>query len=130
MADVERNRPNYRAHSVIREDRPDGAILLRSGYEMSEVADTSGDWLHRWSAERPETVFLAERSGAGWREVTYSAALQQVRAIASALLDRGLTSDTPILIISGNGVDHGLLSLAIAIAAGWGASSLFAALRR
>ncbi|WP_232825410.1 feruloyl-CoA synthase [Albibacillus kandeliae] len=112
MADVERNRPNYRAHSVIREDRPDGAILLRSGYEMSEVADTSGDWLNRWSGERPETVFLAERSGAGWREVTYSAALQQVRAIASALLDRGLTRDTPILIISGNGVDHGLLSLA------------------
>ena len=42
----------------------------------------------------------------------YAEALDQVRALASALLARGLGPDTPILIVSGNGVDHGLLSLA------------------
>ena len=31
---------------AVREDRADGTILLRSGYEMSPVAATSGDWLH------------------------------------------------------------------------------------
>ncbi|MCB1339721.1 MAG: feruloyl-CoA synthase [Pseudooceanicola sp.] len=102
----------YRPHRVNRQDRPDGTILLTSGHALSPVADTSGDWLHRWAAERPATTFLAERSGPGWREVPYAEALEQVRALAGGLLARGLTPDTPILIISGNGVDHGLLSLA------------------
>ncbi len=102
----------YRAHLVLRQDREDGTILLRSGYEMSSVADTSRDWLHRWASERPDAVFLAERSGPGWREVPYAETLEQVRALAAGLLSRGLSKDTPILIISGNGVDHGLLTLA------------------
>lgn len=102
----------YRAHQVRREDRPGGAILLTSGYDMSPVAATSGDWLRRWAAETPGAVFLAERSGAGWREVSYGAALERVRALAAGLLSCGMGPKTPLLIISGNGVDHGLLSLA------------------
>ncbi|MGH1414042.1 MAG: feruloyl-CoA synthase [Pelagimonas sp.] len=103
---------NFLAHSVAREDRADGTVLLRSQYELGPVADTTGDWLHHWEAEAPDRVFLAERSGAGWREESYRATLQKVQAIASALLARGMGPDTPILIMSGNGVDHGLLSLA------------------
>ncbi|QKV20084.1 feruloyl-CoA synthase [Oricola thermophila] len=103
---------SYRSHNVVREDRPDGSIILTSGHELGEVADTTGDWLHRWAGEAPDRVFLAERSGPGWREESYSAVLEKVRAIAAALVGRGLNADTPILIMSGNGVDHGLLSLA------------------
>jgi feruloyl-CoA synthase len=62
--------------------------------------------------EAPERIFLAERSGAGWREETYQSTLQKVRAIAASLLARGMGPDTPILIMSGNGVDHGVLTLA------------------
>lgn len=98
-------------HSVNREDRPDGAILLRSDYDLGPVTDRTGDWLHRWADEAPDRVFLAERSGAGWREESYAETLQQVRAIAASLLARGMGPETPILIMSGNGVDHGLLSL-------------------
>lgn len=104
--------PQYRPHKVRREDRQDGTILLTSGYEMSTPVETSSDWLHHWAETRPDTVFLAERSGEGWREVPYAEALQQVQALASGLLARGLNADTPILILSGNGVDHGLLTLA------------------
>ena len=57
-------------------------------------------------------MFLAERSGPGWREVSYSSALTLVKAIAASLADRGMGAGTPILIISGNGVDHALLTLA------------------
>ena len=103
---------NYRPHYVTREDRADGTILLRSGYELSEFVEKTSDWLHRWAELRPDTVFMAERDGAGWREVTYANALAEVRAIAGGLLARGLGPDTPILVISGNGVDHGLLALA------------------
>ncbi|MBW4985642.1 feruloyl-CoA synthase [Mameliella sp. CS4] len=102
----------YRAHSVTREDRADGTIILRSGYELTKPAAKTGDWLDHWAKETPKAVFLAERDGAGWREVSYVQARDSVRRMASSLLARGMNADTPILIISGNGVDHGLLTLA------------------
>ena len=103
---------NFRPHDVSSEQHSDGTLILRSNAEMGDVVDTSADWLHRWSNEAPERIFLAERSGAGWREESYKSTLQKVRAIAESLLSRGMGSDTPILIMSGNGVDHGLLTLA------------------
>ena len=99
-------------HSVEREDRPDGSILLRSTYPLSPVVERTGDWLHQWAGEAPDRVFLAERSGAGWREESYAGILEKVRAIGAALLARGMGANTPILIMSGNGVDHGILALA------------------
>lgn len=102
----------FQKHSVLREDRDDGTILLRSSHALGPVVDNTGVWLHEWAEKAPDRTFLAERSGAGWREESYSATLQKVRAIASSLLARGMGPDTPIIIMSGNGVDHGLLSLA------------------
>jgi feruloyl-CoA synthase len=103
---------SFKPHDVSSEQRSDETLLLRSNAEMGDVVDTSADWLHRWSVEAPERIFLAERSGAGWREETYQSTLQKVRAIAASLLARGMGPDTPILIMSGNGVDHGVLTLA------------------
>jgi feruloyl-CoA synthase len=102
----------YRPHSVLREDRADGTVLLRSGYDLGPVVTRTGDWLHHWAEEAPDRVFLAERHGAGWREESYRAVLGQVRAVAAALLGRGLGPDAPIMVLSGNGVDHGILALA------------------
>ena len=104
--------PVYRAHKVTREDRADGALILRSGWEMGPVVAKTGDWLDGWAVETPGAVFLAERSGDGWREVGYAEARERVRALAAGLLARGMGAETPILILSGNSVDHGLLTLA------------------
>jgi feruloyl-CoA synthase len=43
--------------------------------------------------------------------VTYLEALNSACAIGQALLDRGLSVSRPVLILSGNGIEHGLLSL-------------------
>ena len=53
----------------------------------------------------------ANASG-GWRKLTYGAARGQVRRIASALLQRDLSQERPVVILSGNGVDHALLGMA------------------
>ncbi|MFC3613241.1 feruloyl-CoA synthase [Lutimaribacter marinistellae] len=103
---------NYMTHDVRREDAEGGVILLRSAHSLPEPVARSSDWLHRWAEERPQGVFLAERSGTGWREETYGEALEHVRAIAAGLVSRGMGPDTPLLVISGNSVTHGLLSLA------------------
>ncbi|MBN9673803.1 feruloyl-CoA synthase [Roseibium aggregatum] len=102
----------FQPHSVEREDRADGTILLRSKHELTKPVARTGDWLLKWADKAPDRVFLAERSGAGWREETYASVLQKVRAVGSSLLARGLGPETPILVISGNGVDHGILALA------------------
>ena len=99
-------------HSVTRADRPDGSILLASGLKTGPVARNTGEWLHRWARQSPDHVFIAERSGEGWREVGYGEMLQQVRAVAAALVAMGLGADRPIMALSGPSVDHGILMLA------------------
>ena len=102
----------YRAHDVTRTDRADGSILLRSNGTLEPVANRTTDWLEHWADETPDAVFLAERSGNGWRELTFAMAHEQARALAGGLLDLGLGPQAAILIVSGNSVNHGLLSLA------------------
>ena len=101
----------YRAHKALREERADGSILLTSAWPLGPVARCATDWLEEWATAVPDRVFLAERSGPGWREVTYAQALEMVKAIAAGLAARGMNAETPILIISGNSIDHALLSL-------------------
>lgn len=102
----------YTKHAVSREDRADGSILLRSTHPLGPVTEKTGVWLHDWAQKTPDHTFIAERSGAGWRAESYSATLDKIRGLAAGLLARGMGADTPIIIMSGNGVDHGLLSLA------------------
>jgi feruloyl-CoA synthase len=71
------------------------------------------EWLVQWSDRAPDRVFLAERSPSGsWRKLTYRETYGAVRRIAQALLDRGLGPQRPVAILSDNGIDHALLSLA------------------
>lgn len=102
----------YQPHDVIREDRDDGAILLRARAALGPVAERVTDWLEHWAETKPGAVFLAERSGAGWREVSYGAARERARAIAGGLVARGLGPGKSVMVVSGNSVAHGLLALA------------------
>ncbi len=99
-------------HKAHREVLGDSSILLTSGYPFEDVDDTTGSWLKKWATSRPDVIFLAERSGNGWREITYAEAYQQVVAIASSLLGKGYNKNTPLAILSGNSINHALISLA------------------
>ena len=94
------------------ETRSDGALLLRSPQALAPGATVVSDWLKHWARHRPGQLFLAERDVAGWRELTYAQALNQVRQVAQGLLSRGLNASRPVVILSDNGVDHALLALA------------------
>jgi len=104
--------PAYLKHRVSATARPDGTLVLTSDWPVGPVARCATDWLDHWARATPDAVFLAERQDEGWRELTYAATRARVRAIAAGLLDRGLGAGTPVMVISGNGVDHGLLALA------------------
>ena len=90
-----------------------GAWYLSSRQPLGPYPDTLSERLEHWAGRAPERVFLAERAASGaWRTLTYAAALASVRRLGQALVDRRLSQDRPLLILSGNGIDHALLALA------------------
>jgi feruloyl-CoA synthase len=102
----------YAPAEVRRDSAPDGTIRL-SPSEALGAYDPNLARLFRGAVEKsPGRVFLAERGGDHWRKLTYEQARRAVDAIAAALLARGLSAERPVMILSGNSVDHGLLMLA------------------
>jgi feruloyl-CoA synthase len=91
--------------------RNDGTIYLRPKIALGEYPDRLTDRLHHWAKAEPNRIFMAERGKGGvWRQVTYAQLLGFTRHIASALLARGLSADRPIVILSGNSIDHALVA--------------------
>ncbi len=95
------------------ETRPDGGMVLTSPYAVGDYEANLGIMFRRWVRNAPQRVFLAERGpgGEGWRRVTYGEAGRAADSLAQALLNRGMSPDRPLMILSGNSVNHGLLTL-------------------
>ncbi len=93
--------------------RPDGTLLLRSPQPLGSYPDKLTERLEFWAAETPTQPFFAQRDANGdWRTITYEQALEFARRIGQSLLDRGLSADRPIVILSGNDIEHALIGLA------------------
>lgn len=107
-------RVNYLPHKVNLETREDGTMLMTSAYPLGEAVANTGVWLHRWATDRPDRVAVSERAhdGENWRNVTYAELLSNVRSVGAALVARGLGRQDTIAVMSGNGLDHLILSLA------------------
>jgi feruloyl-CoA synthase len=103
----------FAAPDIVREDRPDGTVLLTSRQELGPYARSLGDLLLAGAASHPERLLLTRRPGtAGIRRLTYGEALTGAEAIGQFLLDRGLGPDRPLMVLSGNSVEHALLTFA------------------
>lgn len=91
----------------------DGSQILRNKEALGDYPDAIMSCLDRWAEQAPDRVLVARRNGTGeWIEVTYAQALGQVRSLAQALLDRGLSAEQPLVILSGNSIEHLLLAFA------------------
>ncbi|HZX18530.1 MAG TPA: feruloyl-CoA synthase [Pseudomonas sp.] len=63
--------------------------------------------LLRWAEERPEQTFIARRGADGqWQRISYAEMLGRVRSIAQGLLGFDLSVERPLLILSGNDLEH------------------------
>jgi feruloyl-CoA synthase len=98
--------------AVALERRPGGRVLVRSRQPLLPHAPSVGAVLERWARERGERVFLAERDGDRWRTMTYADLFDDVRRVASGLLEMGLNAETPIAILSPASLSHAIVSLA------------------
>jgi feruloyl-CoA synthase len=98
---------------TVLEPRADGSLMMRSPHALGPYPARLTARLEHWARTTPDRRFLAKRDKAGdWRAVTFAEALAQVRALGQALLDRGLSADRPLAILSDNDLEHALLGLA------------------
>jgi feruloyl-CoA synthase len=98
--------------AVETENLPAGELILRSAIPLGSVQRSAGEWLRDWAIKAPNRVFLAERNVAGgWARLTYAQAWNTAEAVAQALLDRALSTARPVVVLSGNSIDHAVLML-------------------
>jgi feruloyl-CoA synthase len=91
-------------------------FLLRSTVPLAEYAPSMAHKLREQAQRLPDRDFLAERAGDSWRRVTYAQASTAANSIAQALIDRGCSPERPVMILSGNSIDHALLLLGAYVA--------------
>ena len=93
--------------------RADGTLVLRSPVSLQKFPERIGVWLETWVERDPDRAFLFERGGDGqWQGVTYGEAAQRVQRLAAGLMQRDLSAERPVVILSDNAVEHALLMLA------------------
>ena len=92
--------------------RPDGSILVWQTGDLGAYPTRLSDKIKHWAEKTPDQVWMAERGEDGaWIKVTYKEMYDRIRAIGQVMLDLGLSAERPLLILSGNSIEHGLMAL-------------------
>jgi feruloyl-CoA synthase len=95
----------------------DGAVWhVRNTEPLADHPQRMTDCLVAGAQRHPERVLAARRGPDGvWIKLTYREMLERARAIGQALLDRGVSAERPLAILSGNDLEH----LQLALGAMW-----------
>jgi feruloyl-CoA synthase len=105
-----------------RRERTRGTQYLRAEMPLAPFVPRMTDRLVHWAKEAPTRTWMAQRvrnadgTKGDWRHITYAQALASARNIAQAIVQRGLSAERPVLILSENDLDHALLSLGCMLA--------------
>ncbi len=95
------------------EHRADGSILMQQTGDLPAHLPTLADYLDQWADATPDQPWLVRRDQTGmWQAITYGEARKKARAIGASLLGLGLGPARPLLILSENSLEHGLLGVA------------------
>ncbi|HEV7476237.1 MAG TPA: AMP-binding protein, partial [Burkholderiales bacterium] len=99
------------SQAVVAEHRA-GNVYLRSPHPLAEYPRRITERLDHWAEHAPERVFLAQRGPDGaWLHLTYAQARSRARRIAQALIERRLSAERPVSVLSGNDIEHALIQL-------------------
>ena len=114
------NPPRYRNFEfgvtrAVREDRG-GVTYLRAERPLGPYPERMTDRLRHWAEQAPDRTWMAQRAPAAdglgpWRHISYAQAWDTAQRIGRSLIDRGLSPDRPVAILSENSLEHALLAL-------------------
>src|SRR5947209_5688392 len=96
------------------ERRDDGVIILKSRIPLQAYEKNIPASLAKWAKEAPERTWLAQRSGPDrqWRKLSYGEAKRIVDGLTQGLLNLRLEPGRPVAILSGNSIEHALMTQA------------------
>ena len=106
---------------ALRDGAP-GTHYLRAEQDLQAFPQRLTDRLQHWAQVKPDQTFMARRSKnadgtlGDWQHVSYAEAWQTARSIAQGLIDRGLSAERPVAILSENSLEHALLALGCLVA--------------
>lgn len=122
MSETNQTPPRYRpvpfgvTRVSVREGQP-GTRYVQAELPLGAYARRLSDFLVHWAEAEPGRTFMARREQLGdgrtgeWQRISYAQALEAARRIGQALLDRKLSAERPVVILSENTLEHALLSL-------------------
>ena len=98
--------------------RDNGVQYVQAEVPLDTYPQRMTDKLLHWSRVAPERTFLARRkrlsdgTSGDWEQLTYAQAVTAARRIGQALLQMNLSADRPVVILSENSLEHGMMALA------------------
>ena len=104
--------PRYAPAELTVDDRAGGDVLLHNPKPLGLTFPHTLGALDHWALAAPARTWLAERSGEGWRTITYAEGGARVAALAGGLAALGLKTGAPLLVLARNSIDHALLAFA------------------
>src|SRR6267154_2057177 len=112
-------KPGFRKIEWLKRDiaverRPDGVVVLKSRIPLQAYEKHIPASLAKWAKQAPERIWLAQRAGTErqWRKVSYGEAKRTVDGLTQGLLNLDLEPGRPVAILSGNSIEHALMTQA------------------
>ena len=112
-------KPGFRKIEWLKRDidvarRADGVIVLKSRIPLQSYEKHIPASLAKWAKQAPDRIWLAQRGGADrqWRKVSYGEAKRTVDGLTQGLLNLGVADGRPVTILSGNSIEHALMTQA------------------
>jgi len=92
---------------------PGGIIYVEQQQPLPTFPDRVTEPLFEWAERAPSRTLFADRGPDGaWRRLTFADMADRVRCLGQFLLDAGLGLERPLVILSGNDLEHASLALA------------------
>ncbi|WP_028600984.1 feruloyl-CoA synthase [Ottowia thiooxydans] len=112
--------------TAVLRDGPNGTHYLRADQELQPYKNRLTDLLRHWAETVPDRTWMARRQPivgvdgkpalGEWRHISYAEAWATARRIAQGLINRGLSAERPVAILSENSLEHALLALGCMVA--------------
>ena len=90
------------------ERRPDGSVLLRSEEPLGEHERSIAHVFRRRAELHADRLLATQPDGSS---ITFGEARAQADSVAQSLLDLGLNAERPLMVLSGNSIQHLVLML-------------------
>lgn len=103
-------------------DGVSGTHYLSAEQALQDYPTRITDRLQHWAQTVPDRIFMARREkladgrAGDWRHITYAQAWDSAQRIAQSLIDRQLSVERPVAILSENDLEHALLALGCLVA--------------